>query len=331
MSMPLISLAEFNRQYETLLKGMDADTYQRLCSTAVAVPGVEKLEGLEPFSNEYKDAVLQLHADLRNSTASYDPGEHEQADPGHFTGPNPFMDTMPWQFKDVSFVSQHLYSWAAIFDALQLKGEGRVLEYGPGSGQILLQLARCGIEAYGVDIDQRWLDQIAQQAQAMGLHIHLERNTFGHGFDGILFDRIVFYEAFHHAIEFLDVLSMLRSRLAADGRIIFCGEPITRKQTHAIPYPWGPRLDGASLFCTRRCGWMELGFTHAFFVEALARTGYVVEHRPFPLCERASCYVARPAGGQHGVAVAADGGGAPVIATKTRLQHLLRKIFRRHR
>jgi SAM-dependent methyltransferase len=329
MSIPVISMAEFNRQYETLLKGMDADTYQRMCSTAVAVPGVERLKGLEPFSNEYKNAVLELHAELRGRADVYDPAEHEQADPGHFNGPNPFTDTVPWQFRDASFVSQHLFSWAMIFNALELKGTGRVLEYGPGSGQILLQLARCGIEAYGVDIDQRWLDQIAQQAEAMGLHVHLERNTFGRGFDGVLFDRIVFFEAFHHAIDFLDVLSMLRKRLAKDGRIVFCGEPVSPIATSAIPYPWGPRLDGASLYCTRRCGWMELGFTHDFFAEALARTGYEVEHHPFPICERASCYVARPASGARGTRCVTVTTKAGRGTRKRGLRRLLSKVFRR--
>ena len=234
MSMPVISLEEFDRQFETLRERMDADLYQKMCGTAVAVPGFQKLRELEPFSDAYREEVLRFHATLRRSDSTYEPGQHEQADPGHFSGANVFTDTMPWQFKDVSFLSQHLYSWATIFAALDLKGPARVLEYGPGSGQILLQLARCGIDAYAIDIDQRWLDQITRQAEIMGLNVNVERNVFGRGFEGVTFDRIIFYEAFHHAVDFLDVLSALRSRLAPDGMIVFCGEPILGGQNAAL-------------------------------------------------------------------------------------------------
>ena len=38
---------------------------------------------------------------------------------------------------------------------------------------------------------------------------------------------------------------------------------------------------------------MELGFTERFFIEALQRTGWAVEHRPSAECGRANAYVAR--------------------------------------
>ena len=38
-------------------------------------------------------------------------------------------------------------------EAFKTKTRARVLEYGPGSGQLLLQFARMGVRAAGVDID----------------------------------------------------------------------------------------------------------------------------------------------------------------------------------
>ena len=61
MSMPVISLEEFDRQFETLRERMDADLYQKMCGTAVAVPGFQKLRELEPFSDAYREEIGRAH------------------------------------------------------------------------------------------------------------------------------------------------------------------------------------------------------------------------------------------------------------------------------
>ena len=121
-----------------------------------------------------------------------------------------------------------------------------------------------------------------------------EQATFGEGFDKDTFDRIIFFEAFHHAIDFGALLRRLRQRLKPDGLLILCGEPVVGTFTPGVPYPWGPRLDGLSIFCIRRYGWMELGFTESFLIEALHRNGWLVEVSTLPNCGRATTYVAKP-------------------------------------
>lgn len=294
MGRSVISMEQFNAEYARLTGRVSAADAQRLSGISVDFPIVRQLNKLDPFSPEYREQVLRCQAMLRQSNTPYDPQRDESANSEHFITHNIYADVLPWVMKDVKYTHEFLLSWGQIFKALDLKDTGSVLEYGPGSGQILLMLARCGIDAYGVDIEQRWLDQIKQQADAMNLHIHLERNVFGQGFAGQRFDRILFFEAFHHALDFLDVLKTLRDRLNPGGAIVFSGEPIMKSPTPAVPFPWGPRVDALSLLCTRRYGWMELGFTHDFFVKALMRTGYSVVYHPFKSCGRAVCYVARP-------------------------------------
>lgn len=179
------------------------------------------------------------------------------------------------RFRDPRLVSEFLSSWGQIMRCLDVEPgrEASVLEYGTGSGQLLLMLARLGLRAHAVDIDEGSLAQVRAQSDAMGLGVRTERAVFGEGFEGETFDRILFFEAFHHAIDFMPLLARLQRRLKPGGRIVFCGEPILGEGAPSVPYPWGPRLDALSIFCMRRWGWMELGFTERFFVEALQRKG----------------------------------------------------------
>jgi hypothetical protein len=51
--------------------------------------------------------------------------------------------------------------------------------------------------------------------------------------------------------------------------VLFAAEPVQR-----LDYPWGPRLDGLSVWSSRTYGWLELGFDMQYFDAALARTGW---------------------------------------------------------
>lgn len=154
-------------------------------------------------------------------------------------------------------------------------------------------LARAGIDAYGVDIDARSLELVRRQSDQMGLSVKLEQGVFGEGFDGQVFDRILFFESFHHAFDFKAVLLRLHDRLKRDGSVVFCGEPIVDEADDAVPYPWGPRMDALSILCIRRHGWMELGYQRNFFLELLMWCGWSVQHIPGQIF-RSAIYLARP-------------------------------------
>ena len=66
------------------------------------------------------------------------------------------------------------------------------------------------------------------------------------------------------------MLSQLHDLLAQGGVILFAAEPIVD-----LPYPWGLRLDGQSLWSIRQLGWLELGFDRSYFMQALRDTGWV--------------------------------------------------------
>ena len=288
------SAEEFERIVDGLRGGVpDAALYQRMTTLMLDMPQARRLSGLDPFSPDYHAAVLDLYLSLRGRPDGGYLPERDEA-PASTVPDHLWSQLTPWSFRDPAMVGTHLYAWGHIMQHMDLAPGGRVLEYGPGSGQFLLMLARMGFAAFGVDVDAVALEGIRLQAEAMGLPVAVERALFGAGFDGERFDRIVFYEAFHHAIDFQSLLERLHDRLNPGGRVLLCGEPVVPDVFEGVPYPWGPRLDALSVFCIRRFGWMELGFTHRFFLEAARRAGWQARFHPFPGCGRAHLYVLEP-------------------------------------
>lgn len=285
--------------FEALVRGLgdrapDVTEYRALSAMMLDHPMVPRLQALDPHSEVYREAALALYRDLRGSERAYVAEEDERS--GALLPDNVMTGVSPWIFRDAGMIAEFLFSWGQIMRALALppNSEASILEYGSGSGQLLLMLARIGLRVAAVDIDLASLESVRAQAALMRVEVRTEQAGFGEGFEGERFDRIIFFEAFHHAIGFDALLGRLRQRLNEGGRLILCGEPVVGTPLPSIPYPWGPRLDGLSVFCIRRYGWMELGFTESFLVEAMQRRGWLVEVRPMAECGRANSYVCEP-------------------------------------
>jgi SAM-dependent methyltransferase len=306
MSVTICGLDEFDAHIAAIGPGVpDAEAHRRLSELTISHPAASRMRSLDPFSAAYRDAAMALYVDLRGrGDGGYDPARDELSE--GTPPPNAFTGVTPWSFRDTQLVSEFLEAWANILRAMAFPAASgaSVLEYGSGSGQMLLMLARMDVRACGVDIDQASLDSLRRQADAMQLTVETERAEFGEGFPEERFDRILFFEAFHHAFEFESLLRRLRDRLKPGGRLILCGEPVFHRASPQLPYPWGPRLDALSVFCMRRYGWMELGFRHRFLMEAFRRNGWRAEYSRTASCARALTYVAqrqcdRPPDGQH--------------------------------
>ncbi len=271
----------------------DAAEYQRFTTLVIDYPEAAALARLDPFSAAYRDGARALYARLRGRAEQDYIAERDEA-PATGVPEDLWTGLVPWSFGDARMVGEFLHAWGHIFEHLALEKGGSVLEYGPGSGQTLLMLARMGYRAQGVDIDAVAVETVRRQAAALGLGVRVEQGLFGEGFGTERFDRILFFEAFHHSFAFPALLERLHGRLNPGGFVVLCGEPVVEAEIASIPYPWGPRLDALSVFCMRRFGWMELGFTRDFFVEAARRAGWWVESFPFPRCGRAHVHVLRP-------------------------------------
>ncbi|AMO56327.1 hypothetical protein GZ77_05890 [Endozoicomonas montiporae] len=273
--------------------GVGGDDYVALCEVRYCHKLVSKLKKIDPFSKEYQSAVMEIYRDVRGKECiEYAPEKDEQAVLPE--GSNPHINSSVWEMQNTNLVSEFFHSWGQILKHLDAQPGHKVLEYGPGTGQMLLFLARCGVKAYGVDVNESYLNLIRQQSTDLRLDVKTDKGVFGEGFEGEKFDRVLFFEAFHHAFDFETLLLKLHDRLNPNGKIVFCGEPILKGNDNAVPYPWGLRLDGLSVYCIRKNGWMELGFQHDTFIEALNRCGWSVTYHPFHAVGRANVYVAEP-------------------------------------
>lgn len=264
------------------------------CETFLRGGSIEKYPA-DPFSASYRDKVLEIWGVIAQRS-EYNPKDHEQST--YLVTSEKYYRPTIYQYNSSVFLSRYLSAFAAILRVVNVDSSHSILEYGAGDGQISITLARMGCSVSVIDVEQRYLSIIETQCRDLGLSIDTKQALFGENFDdNRCYDRILFFEAFHHGIDHQRVVAKLRDMLNPGGKVIFAGEPIIDPHGHwalAVPFPWGPRLDGLSARAMRMQGWCELGFQQPYFVEMLMRAGFQVELVPCAHEGLGTCYVATP-------------------------------------
>lgn len=219
----------------------------------------------DPFSESYRLRVMELYAWLHGS-----PYELKNED----------LDFEFERFVDVPFpysthsgptVGNHLIAIGHVIRTLDLPEKSRILELGAGWGHTTIALAQMGHRVTAIDVSRAFIELI--EARASRARVSVDAVVGDFSMVSTLtekFDAVLFFESFHHSTHHLDLLTSLDGIVAPGGRVLFAAEPI-EKDYYA---PWGPRLDGESLWAIRRNGWFELGFRRSYFIEALRRTGW---------------------------------------------------------
>lgn len=233
----------------------------------------------DPLSEAYRAAQLKLYGQIAG-VSEYNPwvAEPIPISVKDSLDPHPF----PFSTRDGELIGGHMVAVGHILRTLwgvRPGGGHSLLEYGCGTGFSTLTLAASGYRVTAVDINAEALGVVDGIAASRGLKIDTFNGEFGSAPDDAQkFDIILFYESFHHCIDFVALLHKLHDRLAPGGALVFAGEPITDE----FPKPWGLRLDGASLWEIRTRGWLELGFQEKFFLQVLRETGWKAEKLTFP-------------------------------------------------
>jgi SAM-dependent methyltransferase len=267
-----------------------SDGQREMCNLVLESDTVARLVPLDPFGPEYANVCRDLHREI-SGVSGYDPAADELTN--GFDIERSVREPTPYNFGDSAAVGDFFLSWGAILQALDVKRGQSVIEYGAGEGQISIALARLGCDVNVVDVEQRYLDSITRQCERLDVRIRTHKGFFGDRPDNRCYDRVVFFEAFHHAFDHRALARRLHDVIAPGGFVVFSGEPIIEDSPY-VPFPWGPRLDGLSVFSMNSFGWMELGFKESYFVEMLMRAGWLVARRAHPMTFRGNCYVARP-------------------------------------
>ncbi len=125
-----------------------------------------------------------------------------------------------------------------------------------------------GLDVTAVEVDENFCHLVAERGHGPG-RLDVEQADMLTFFAGERYDAAVFYESFHHCADHLTMLRHLHGIVRPEGAVFFAAEPVQR-----LEYPWGPRLDGLSVWSSRTHGWLELGFDERYFFAALTRTGW---------------------------------------------------------
>ncbi len=175
----------------------------------------------------------------------------------------------PYRTGSADIVGDQLILLGFLMKAIGADPPARVLEFGPGWGNTTLALLQTGYSVTAVEIELRFAEVISRRCAD-----HAERLRVVTA-DMLTFspqersDVVLFFESFHHCTDHRLMLRRLHDLVADGGRVLFVGEPILD-----LPYPWGLRLDGQSLWSMRQLGWLELGFDRAYFMNALRESGW---------------------------------------------------------
>jgi hypothetical protein len=134
--------------------------------------------------------------------------------------------------------------------------------------------ASLGCQVTAVDINEKFVELVNTRSRRLDFGI----NAIHGGFDDVTvtdhYDLVVFYECLHHAIRPWKVIEKFALELAPNGGIAFAGEPV-----QAFWWKnWGLRLDPLSVYCIKKFGWFESGWSKPFIIKTLNKSGFFVEY-----------------------------------------------------
>lgn len=233
---------------------------------------------LHPASREYKNQQARLWMEITGIEREYIPDVDEltlnepHTDPIRF--PAGFIRRDELAIKEQA---DHFIAMGVILKNCDLKPGQWALEYGAGFAQIALQLARLGVNVDTVDISDFFCKNVKEQADFFKVPLTPYKGLFGSNPRKIKYDLILFYEAFHHCLDFMSVVSRLKENLAVNGKLILAGEPVSIKKDLAVPYPWGLRLAADVVAIMRERHWCELGFKEDYLVNTFKNQGFIAE------------------------------------------------------
>jgi 2-polyprenyl-3-methyl-5-hydroxy-6-metoxy-1,4-benzoquinol methylase len=244
---------------------------ERYWQTVTYFPGQAFSSRLDPFSEDYVARQLSLYREISGRVFEQQANEMAHVDVDvHAGAPNPYAH---WPPERLALHMERLSR--AIRLATPPEG-GRLLDMGCGWGLSSELAAYCGLKVTCVDINPDFVALVNRRASRLGLDIKAVAGAFDSFDSGETFDTILFYECFHHALRPWALAARMASLLKPGGALVLAGEPINDFWWN----DWGLRLDPLSIYCMRKFGWLESGWSAKFLRKCLSRAGLQVQlHR----------------------------------------------------
>jgi 2-polyprenyl-3-methyl-5-hydroxy-6-metoxy-1,4-benzoquinol methylase len=228
-------------------------------------------ESLDPFSDAYVANQVRLYEELSGRELDQSSGEMTLFDlEAHSTGPNPYNS------RDVDFIARNSIAVMSMLRCANLPPNPAVLDLGCGWGLSTEMMAFCGCDVTAVDINPDFVALVKRRLSDRHLRPAIHLSNFDDVDFSAQFDLAVFYECLHHAVKPWETIAVAGKSLKPGGKIAFAGEPIN---THWWKH-WGLRLDIASVYCIRKFGWFESGWTQDFLALCFKRNGLSLSFYP---------------------------------------------------
>ena len=228
-------------------------------------------QSIDPFSEAYVTEQTVLYEEISGRKYNVLQNELTSLDvTAHVAAANPYNHPDP----------------AAL--AVHLGRLSRALAYaGPRKGDVLLDMgcgwglsselaAYLGLTVIAVDLNPDFVELVSQRAAKGNRAISARQSTFEDFVVDEPVDIAMFYECLHHAVRPWVVAARTAAALKPGGRLVLAGEPINQIWWEH----WGLRLDPISVYCTRKFGWFESGWSLPFILQVLHRAGLVPRARP---------------------------------------------------
>jgi 2-polyprenyl-3-methyl-5-hydroxy-6-metoxy-1,4-benzoquinol methylase len=223
---------------------------------------------LDPFSEEYVAQQIAVYREVANRNVDQETGEQAPVPvEQNILSPNPYAS------RDVHFISKHSRAVVTTVLVSNLPPAARVLDVGCGWGLSSEVMAFCGLDVDGIDINPLFVDLVGRRAQLRKLPITPILSQFDNIRSSYKYDLALFYESLHHAIRPWNTIAGIAPLLKEDGKIAFAGEPINDIWWRN----WGVRLDSLSVYCIRKFGWFESGWSRRFITSCFEHAGFALE------------------------------------------------------
>lgn len=223
----------------------------------------------DPTSEEFRAAQLRLYELLARQPYEV---AHEET---KFNRAHLLRWPFPYVTRSAVTVGNYLMMYGQIIKEMNLPNGAHVLEMGSGYGPLTYQLASMGYRVTCTDISENLLEYVRTRCADLPGRVETVRSDMNEFAVAGIHDAVIFFESFHHVLNHADLLQRIGNSLEDDGILVFAGEPIVPADSQIVPYPWGLRMDGISLWAIRRDGWLELGFRVDYFSDLLRRLGWV--------------------------------------------------------
>ena len=229
--------------------------------------------GFDPETPEFRAQQLRLWREITQREI-YDPLRDE--DTPEIAGLDPIFRPGFYSTGSAEFAGFHLLALSHLLLRSGVTSGMRVIEYGAGFAQNALAFARIGAKVDTVDISAGFCGAVRTLADWYKVDLTPHHEAFGYNPAGLahVYDLVLFYESFHHCLEFETVIPQIAEMLKPEGRVLMAVEPIVRHPQPLMPYDWGIRLDWKNVAIMRHRGWMELGFREEFLVRQFRNFGF---------------------------------------------------------